>query len=112
MAIDLDSIVPKRIKIGAYYYDIEIQDVKWRAKNGAYGWTDIEKREIIIADLSADMGVFIDTLWHEIKHCCWDFMYLPAKAEEEDVVSKLSTAETMILADNPQLIELFKVLHG
>lgn len=109
--MDLDAIVPKKIKVGAFYYDVEIQDVNWRAKNGAYGMTDIEKREITIADLSHDIGAFIDTLWHEIKHCCWDFMYLPAKPAEEEAVSKLSTAEIMVLKDNPELYKLFGELY-
>lgn len=109
--MDLDEIVPKRIKVGAGYYDIEIQDVKWRAKNGAYGMTDIEERTITVADLSHDIATFIDTLWHEIKHCAWDLMYLPSKADEEQAISRLSTAEIMILKDNPQLYKLIGTLY-
>lgn len=103
--------LPQKVRIGPYWYDIELQDESWRTKEGAYGLCEVEKKVITIAELSADAGTYFDTFLHECLHACWDLMKLKEQEEEETTVNALATALTQILADNPdEFISLIEAL--
>ena len=106
MALDLDEILPKSIKVGYSYYQIEIQDQAWMDANNAYGDQHGHKKVINVCD-SWELPEVQDTLTHEIKHAIHEFFNLPSKCTEEQYVHVQATGWTMVWMDNPELRKFF-----
>ena len=106
----LSELTPHTIKVGCYTYTVEIQDEKWRDKNGAYGLCDLDSMVITIADVSCAES-YINTLIHEILHAAYHLMGLYDRDNEEKTVNALSTALTMIMKDNSKLVGLLDQLY-
>ena len=96
-----------KIKVGFRTYTLQrVTPILGDDKN--YGSTDHDNALIVITQeiTGAD---YVDTLLHELLHCCWDvyaIAEISKRGEEEEAAVRMSaTALTIIFVDNMWLID-------
>jgi hypothetical protein len=103
--------VPAKVKVGPYTYEVRtVNELKLpTVENGAQldglhvgGPTNYV---ILIDSQVKDKHRHCEVVLHEVFHACWQVMSLTDDDKEEDVVTALARALTMVLRDNPDLLK-------
>jgi len=102
--------VPSVVYILGHKYEVEEMDEELFTSMDAYGDCCSHKRRIRVY-AKAGGSLARDTLLHEILHGCWNLLALGAKAEEEKLVTSLSTA-LIGLIDDPRNKDIVKFILG
>jgi molecular chaperone GrpE (heat shock protein) len=90
-----------KIKIGCYTYDVSEVDVVEKYTN-TVGQIDYNAKTIEI-DKEVNGTYKLEILFHEVLHAIDNFMGIGL---EENEIEKLGKGLTMVLKDNPALVEL------
>ena len=100
--------VPNSVKIGSVNYSIDfVPDLRDDDGERLTGQHDYNVGVIRLDDAVYNMDILHNTLMHEVLHGIWAHQSLPT-ANEEEYVSSIANGLTMVLKDNPKLLELFK----
>lgn len=96
-------ILPDKVKIGAFTYEVKIQEKIFHNSVECYGVCDKEELVIYISEASnANPQVLRDTFFHECLHGIEQAYGIDLT---EDQVSRISTAFIGLLSDNGFLKE-------
>ena len=101
--MNLNSIIPKDIKVGPYTFQILPRGMSWFNTQGVYGNMISDQLEINVVTAFIPI-VVLDTLIHECLHAVYFTNHLEDKDDEERTVSTLATSWTGLLRDNPQFV--------
>lgn len=99
----LRDLMPKKIKVSAFDFDILEWDRNDAASRNRFGEFCALSGVIRIDTAISDKYKILDTLMHEIYHAIWFSYGIYDDDKEERVVSALSTAMVQVLRDNPDL---------
>ena len=97
--------IPETIKIGHLSVKVISIDQKEADSIGADGLFCYRHATMRI-NCDQNESQVVETVIHECLHALWAVAGFTSKDDEEDHVSRLSPLLLMLLADNPQLVDL------
>lgn len=94
---------PRKLKIGPYTYSIELYPDATYSDHGAC----VYNHQTIFISPNQHAERAGDTLLHEVLHAVWDLSGFDQVADlnEENIVRSIATWLTLVLKDNPKLVE-------
>lgn len=103
--------LPRRVKVGAYDYRIELAP-KLPDEDGGRTWGFCDPNNYILHffDLheAPSPEWLIGTVLHEILHAVWDERGIGKRPDEEKAVSKLEVGLLNFMRDNPKMMNWMK----
>ena len=95
--------LPKRVKVGAWDYTIEVWASKEADSHGKYGETFNDLKKIRV-DTSYGPRQVATTLLHEILHCVYCRWRIEEKFDEEQTVVRFAEGLAAVWRDNPAVM--------
>lgn len=98
--------LPKKVKIGPYIYDVEIQDTPVAGDKACLAYQDFD-RQVLAIKKDTKPAVKRMAVVHESMHAMYDLAEFQEGVlySEEEVVSRLSPLIVQFIQDNPKLME-------
>lgn len=97
--------LPPKVLVGNSTYDMNLVDVSVMNEIGIYGDHNSYERRIRIAEDQPEAQHAIEVVIHELIHACYDAYHIEAERDEEYTTTRLATALSGILSDNPDLLK-------
>ena len=100
--------LPKILRIGPYDIRVSVLTAEVADVEEIFGAYRHAAREIRLDVRRGSVDV-AETLLHEINHAIWQTYALQERDSEERIVQALSTGQTQLLRDNPELVKWLAV---
>jgi hypothetical protein len=96
--------LPDTIKVGNLVFKVEVvKDLKSGDK-ACFGTMSFDEQRICLDAAMATKEFVAGVVLHEIMHAIWHYFDLPTK-NEESYVHRISNGISMVMKDNPELMD-------
>ena len=90
-------------------FEVRFVDEEIQTGSSAHGWSNFSSQTIVVCDAQKPDAIQ-DTFLHEVVHAIYYIMGLGENAEEEAVVSRLSTGLCTVWRSNPKAFKWWESL--
>jgi hypothetical protein len=96
--------LPDSIKVGGLVFKVHlVKDLK-SADKPCFGTMSWDEQRINLDSAIPTKEFVANIVWHEVMHALWAYFDIPTKGEETKVL-RIANGITMIMKDNPQLMD-------
>lgn len=97
--------LPKRLRVAAYDFKIELLTHHQSTARRAFGECSINEQLISIQEEMPNLAKLVDTVLHEAGHAIYWAYGIDDADKEERIVGAMGTAWTQVWRDNPDLLD-------